>query len=59
MRTSLVPWVVDDLLLFAFSELPAAQDGYRWTGPEKTPDPLWPDAFVVIASVGVRTNAHR
>ena len=28
---SSVAWVVEDMSLFSFGELPAAQEGYRWT----------------------------
>jgi hypothetical protein len=48
---SSVPWVVEDISLFSFAELPAGQEGYRWTGSQRTPDPAWPTSFVVVASV--------
>lgn len=48
---SSIPWVVEDLLVFAFSELPAAQAGYRWVGADRAPAPSWERNWVVVASV--------
>ena len=46
-----IPWVVEEISIFSFGELPAAQDGYRWIGPGRTPSPSWPGNWVVVASV--------
>jgi hypothetical protein len=48
---SSIPWVIEEMLIFSFGELPAAQAGYRWVGPERTPSPSWPPTWVVVASV--------
>src|SRR5262249_16798035 len=48
---SAIPWVIEELSLFAASDLSEAQAGYRWTGAERTPSPAWHPEWVVIGSV--------
>ncbi|QLQ17015.1 MAG: SMI1/KNR4 family protein [Micropruina sp.] len=48
---SSVPWVVEELFLFSLAELPNAQDGYRWSGPDRERLTDWPSSWVVVASV--------
>ncbi|MFC5263538.1 hypothetical protein ACFPJ1_15600 [Kribbella qitaiheensis] len=49
--SSSVPWVVEELFLFSIRELDTAQDGYRWTGPQRRRLPTWPSNWVVIAAI--------
>lgn len=51
VRRSSIPWVIEDLLIFSFEELPEAQAGYRWTGADRTPSPSWTATWVVVASL--------
>jgi len=51
VERSSIPWVVEDLLVFAFSELPAAQAGYRWIGVDRATSTSWQSNWVVVASV--------
>jgi hypothetical protein len=48
-----IPWVAEDLLLFALDELAGAQTGYRTTvSPAgEVPSPSWPQAWLAVASV--------
>jgi hypothetical protein len=48
---SSVPWVVEQLFIFSVADLAAAQDGYRWSGPERRQLPGWSGSWVVIAAV--------
>ena len=48
---SAVPWVVEELLIFALSQLVEAQDGYRWLAGTRTRLPEWLPNWVVIAAV--------
>jgi hypothetical protein len=48
---SSIPWVVEDLLVVSFEELPEAQDGYGRAGDGRTPSPSWQTGWVVVASV--------
>ncbi len=48
---SSIPWVVEDLRLFSVTELAAAQEGYAWVQPARTPSSVWPPHRVVIASM--------
>ena len=48
---SSIPWVVEDLTLYSITELVAAQEGYRWTGPTQRELPDWPANWVVVGSI--------
>jgi hypothetical protein len=48
---SSIPWVVEELYIFSVVELVAAQDGYRWSGPERRQLPGWSGDWVVVAAV--------
>ncbi|MEI8411515.1 MULTISPECIES: hypothetical protein [unclassified Kribbella] len=48
---SSIPWVVEELFIFSVVDLAAAQDGYRWSGPERRQLPGWSGDWVVIAAV--------
>ncbi|MFI6673346.1 hypothetical protein [Kribbella sp. NPDC050470] len=51
MPNSSIPWLVEELFLFSIRELDTAQDGYRWTGPQRRRLPTWPSNWVVIAAI--------
>jgi len=48
---SYVPWVVEQLMVCSFAELPGAQEGYAWSGPERSRLPGWAPSWVVVASI--------
>jgi hypothetical protein len=48
---SSVPWAVEQLFIFSVADIAAAQDGYRWSGPERRQLPGWSGNWVVVAAV--------
>lgn len=48
---SYAPWIVEQLIVYSFGELPGAQEGYAWSGPERSRLTGWAPNWVVVASV--------
>jgi len=46
-----IPWVVEEMHIFSIPDLFEAQDGYRWSGPERRRLDGWPSEWVVVAAV--------
>lgn len=44
-----VPWVAEPLHIYSFDELVTRQDGYRWFGGSRTPEPEWRPEWIVVA----------
>jgi hypothetical protein len=48
---SSIPWLVEELQIFSIRQFSAAQEGYRWSSPQRTRLENWPTNWVVIAAV--------
>jgi hypothetical protein len=49
--SSSIPWVIEEMFLYSVRELPAAQEGYRWSGPDQRVLTDWHPNWVVVASL--------